>query len=39
MLSFSATLIDEENESNEGIWRIWLGKSEEDYMILGIKNG
>lgn len=39
MLSFSATLIDEENESNEGIRRIWLGKNEEDYMILGIKNG
>ncbi len=38
-LSFSATLIDEENKSNEGIWRIWLGKSEEDYMILGVKNG
>lgn len=39
MLSFSATLIDEENESNKGIWRIWLGKDNNDYMILGKRDG
>ena len=33
---FSAIIIDKDNKDNEGIWRIWIGKDEEDYMIVGI---
>ena len=35
IISFSAILVDDEQE-NEGIWRIWLGKNDNDYMIVGI---
>lgn len=34
-ISFSAVLVDDK-EANQGVWRIWLGKNKEDYMILGI---
>lgn len=34
-ISFSAILVDD-IETNQGVWRIWLGKNKEDYMILGI---
>ena len=33
-ISFSTILIDD-NKANEGLWRIWIGKSDEDYMIIG----
>ena len=33
-MSFSAVLVNEK-ESNIGIWRIWLGKSDSDYLIIG----
>ena len=36
IISFSAIIIDKDNKDNEGIWRIWIGKDEEDYMIVGI---
>ena len=35
IISFSAILVDDEQE-NEGLWRIWLGKNDNDYMIVGI---
>lgn len=37
-ISFSAILVDDE-ETNQGVWRIWLGKNKEDYMILGVVTG
>jgi hypothetical protein len=37
-ISFSEILVDADKKSNEGIWRIWIGKSEEDYMIIGISD-
>jgi hypothetical protein len=30
-------LIDDKKE-NEGIWRIWIGTSEDDYLIVGISD-
>ena len=36
-ISFSAILIDDKKE-NEGIWRIWIGTSEDDYLIVGISD-
>ena len=36
-ISFSAVLIDDD-EANEGLWRIWIGKSDEDYIIIGDSN-
>ena len=38
IISFSAIIIDEDNKDNEGIWRIWIGKDEKDYMIVGISD-
>lgn len=37
IISFSAIFVDDEQE-NEGIWRIWLGKNDDDYMIVGISD-
>lgn len=37
IISFSAILVDNEQE-NEGIWRIWIGKNDDDYMIVGISD-
>ena len=37
-ISFSAIIIDEDNKDNEGVWRIWIGKDKEDYMIVGISD-
>jgi len=37
-ISFSAVLIDEKEKKNEGIWRVWIGKSEDDYLIIGISD-
>lgn len=34
-ISFSAITIDENDSNNVGLWRIWIGKSDEDYMIIG----
>lgn len=33
-ISFTAILVDDD-ETNEGIWRIWIGKNATDYMIIG----
>lgn len=38
IISFSSIIIDEDNKDNEGIWRIWIGKDDEDYMIVGISD-
>ena len=38
IISFSAIIIDKDNKDNEGIWRIWIGKDEKDYMIVGISD-
>jgi len=35
IISFSAILINENNPKQEGVWRIWIGKNSDDYMILG----
>ena len=35
-LSFSDVIVDNSNKQNEGIWRIWIGKSDDDYIIVGI---
>lgn len=37
-LSFSDIIVDSSNEQNEGIWRIWIGKSDTDYMIIGLSD-
>ena len=34
-MSFSAVIINKEKSTQEGIWRIWIGKSDEDYMVIG----
>lgn len=34
-ISISAISIDENDSNNVGLWRIWIGKSDEDYMIIG----
>lgn len=33
-LAISMVFVNSERESQEGIWRIWVGKSDYDYMIL-----
>ena len=38
IISFSTIIIDEDNKDNEGVWRIWIGKDKEDYMIVGISD-
>ena len=35
-LSFSDVLVDNSQKQNEGIWRIWIGKSDDDYLIIGV---
>lgn len=37
IISFSAILVDDKPE-NKGIWRIWLGKNDDDHMIVGISD-
>lgn len=37
IISFSAILVDDD-QKNKGIWRIWLGKNDDDYMIVGTSN-
>lgn len=39
MISFSAVLINENDKESEGIWRIWIGKNENDYLIVGSTKG
>ena len=36
-ISFTAILVDD-REEREGLWRIWIGKSDEDYMVIGSDN-
>jgi len=38
-ISFSAILVDEKNKSREGMWRIWIGKNDDDYLIIGEREG
>ena len=38
MLSFAYYIVDE-SKSDEGMHRIWIGKSEDDYLIVGNKKG
>lgn len=38
MLSFAYYIVDE-NKNDEGMHRIWIGKSEDDYLIVGNKKG
>lgn len=35
IISFSAILINKIKPTQEGIWRIWIGKNSDDYMIIG----
>ncbi len=34
-ISFSAVLINEEKKTQEGVWRIWIGKEDEDGVVIG----
>ena len=34
-ISFSAILVNENKKSQEGVWRIWIGKSDESYAVIG----
>lgn len=38
-LSFAAILVNEDNKASEGLWRIWIGKSDNDYLIIGSPEG
>ncbi len=38
-ISFAAILVNENNNASEGIWRIWIGKNESDYLIVGSPDG
>ena len=34
-MSFSAVVINERKNTQEGIWRIWIGKSDGHYIVIG----
>ncbi len=38
-LSFAAILVNDDNKASEGLWRIWIGKSDNDYLIIGSPEG
>lgn len=38
-ISFAAILVNKKNKDSEGLWRIWIGKSDDDHMIIGIREG
>lgn len=37
-LAITMVFVNDKRESQEGIWRIWVGKSDDDYMIIGSTN-
>ncbi len=34
-ISFSAILLNEEKKTQEGLWRVWIGKKDGSYIVIG----